>query len=230
MKKNQPVGLVGAVYDKFASLFSATRQHSWSDFLAFEKYIERGARVLDVGCGNGRLADFLANYGVQYVGVDVSSGLIDEARRLHPKNQFTLSDMRTLPFPDASFEQIFVIASFHHLEKETDRELALREMKRVLALGGVIILTNWNLQSNWAKKKIASGKYVKTGVSGYSVPWRSPFGDKLADRYYYSFSLSELDELFTRNGFFVLENCYIKKGEKSDVESGKNILTVGRSE
>ena len=226
MKKNQPVGLVGAVYDKFANLFSATRQRPWSDFLSFERYIERGARVLDLGCGNGRLVDFLTNYGVQYVGVDVSSGLIEEARRLHPKNQFTLSDMRTLPFPDASFDQIYAIASFHHLEKEIDREATLRELKRVLVPGGEIIMTNWNLQSQWAKKKIASGKYVKTGASGYSVPWRSPFGDKLADRYYYSFSLSEIEELFTQNGFSVLENCYIKKGERSDVENGENILTV----
>ncbi len=74
-------------YASTADEFSATRQQPWPGFDGILPYIPPGVkgqplRVLDVGCGNGRFASYLAdqNLAVDYTGVDASPALLDLAR------------------------------------------------------------------------------------------------------------------------------------------------------
>ena len=46
-------------YDAFAEEFSATREQSWPEFDKLKKHLQKGDRILDLGCGNGRLRKFL---------------------------------------------------------------------------------------------------------------------------------------------------------------------------
>lgn len=71
--------------------------------------VPRGSRILDAGCGPGRVGGELANRGHQVVGVDVDSELIEAARRDHPGVQWLVGDLAELDLPAQGIEDPFDI-------------------------------------------------------------------------------------------------------------------------
>src|SRR5688500_2918639 len=71
----------------------------------------RGARVLDVGCGQGDLRVWLAAHGIEceYAGIDISPGMVALARRLAPRAVFDLRNL--MEERDASDKYDYVLAS-----------------------------------------------------------------------------------------------------------------------
>lgn len=108
-----------------------------------------GLKILDVGCGSGRFFGELkkAHIDCEYLGVDNSAGMIDEAKKAHPKGKFQVLDMLDIYTLDMKFDAIFLLASFHHLETEVERIAVLQKLKNILAKNGTIYMTNWNLLS-----------------------------------------------------------------------------------
>jgi ubiquinone/menaquinone biosynthesis C-methylase UbiE len=70
-----------AGYDLIADKFSSTRAFMWRDLGFVKDLVKPGYKVLDFGCGNGRLAGFLVGDYKKYVGVDISQKLIDLAEQ-----------------------------------------------------------------------------------------------------------------------------------------------------
>src|SRR4051794_253905 len=68
-------------------------------------------RILDAGCGPGRDSKWFHERGFQTVGVDLSTGMLAEARRRAPGVDFRQSDLRSLAFPDGYFDGIWCCAS-----------------------------------------------------------------------------------------------------------------------
>jgi ubiquinone/menaquinone biosynthesis C-methylase UbiE len=68
-------------YNEIADEFSETRNHAWYEFEIYRELLKENDRVLDLGCGNGRLFEFLEPMKIKYDGVDVSSGLLSKAKR-----------------------------------------------------------------------------------------------------------------------------------------------------
>ncbi|HBB27578.1 TPA: hypothetical protein DCZ36_03735 [Candidatus Gracilibacteria bacterium] len=91
-------------YDAFASTFSESRKNlRWNEIEYFMKYIKKYSSsekisILDIGCGNGRFLETLETSGFpySYLGIDESSGMIDEARKLHSNQDFKVLDMNHL--------------------------------------------------------------------------------------------------------------------------------------
>ncbi len=215
------------VYDKIASLFSATRQYLWDDFIPFKKYLKDNVSILDIGCGTGRLYHFFKDFqAIDYVGLDQSQGQIEMAKKDFPKNNYVVSEMTELPFVNEKFDFIFCIATLHHLPDKKTRMKALTEMKRVLKNDSYIFLTNWNLYSESIKKIVSKGKFEVKNAKDFIVPWLSPQGEVMGKRYYYAFDLPELKNLAEEAGLEVIENYFIKKGKKSNQNKGNNIFTV----
>jgi len=217
------------VYDIIAPLFASTRQYIWYDLKSFDKYIEPNIRVLDLGCGTGRLYQIFAKFqdSIDYVGLDQSAGQLAQSKKEFPNNKYVQAEMTQLPFEDASFDLIFCIATLHHLPDEETRRHALSEMKRILQPGGRVFMTNWNLYSDSAQKTVEKGKWQQN-EGEFVVPWMNPEGKTLGERYYYGFTPEYLDKICSEAGFVVEENYYSKKGTKSDVKKGNNVVTILR--
>jgi len=215
-----------SVYNNFAQEFSSTRKYLWDDLKPLVKYTRNGDKVLDLGCGNGRLYQLFEGVSIDYIGLDISEELIKKAQEKFPEIEFAVGDMRELPFPDDSYDVIYSIAAFHHLANAEDRLKALSEMRRILKPGGKIIMTNWNLLGQWGSEQVEKGKY-KRFEKDFTVPYKNPEGKVLGERFYHAFDLDELESLFVDTKFKMEENYYVKKGEKSDLENGENIVSVG---
>lgn len=98
-----------------------------------------GKRVLDVGCGPGRDAAHLQEHGLQVVGIDASTGMIEEARkRVPPPAEFIQMDMRKLDFPDDSFDGVWCNASLLHIPRDEVQQV-LSEIHRVLHYGPLFL-------------------------------------------------------------------------------------------
>ena len=94
---------------------------------------DRGADVLDLGCGAGRHARRLAAHGLHVTGMDLSASSLLEARRFErPGLHFRRHDMRR-PFGKKSFDYVFnFFTSFGYFAEEEENLQVVREMARVL--------------------------------------------------------------------------------------------------
>jgi SAM-dependent methyltransferase len=95
--------------------------------------------VCDLGCGPGHVARYLHDQGVHVIGVDLSSAMIDQARRLNPDIEFRQGNMLSLNVEDGAWGGIVAFYSVIHLPR-TEIAVALAEMKRVLHPGGLLLL------------------------------------------------------------------------------------------
>lgn len=94
--------------------------------------------ALDVATGTGSTARRLAALGARVVGVDLSPGMIEAAKRISPHIDFQLGDAQALPFPDASFD---LVVSTMGVLIAPDARKAAAEIARVTRPGGRIGLT-----------------------------------------------------------------------------------------
>ncbi len=100
-------------------------------------------RVLDFGCGAGRLSNALAAHFGQVVGVDISAPMLDEARRLDRSGgriEFVLNERPDLSrFEDDSFDLVYTDLVLQHLPTDL-AEGYLREFARVVRPGGALVV------------------------------------------------------------------------------------------
>jgi SAM-dependent methyltransferase len=104
--------------------------------------VRPGTRVLDVATGAGCLAARAAGRGASVVGVDIDESMVQLARRRHPTLDLRQADATALPFEDGSFDAVIANFLVHHLRSAPD---AVAEFARVLAPGGVVALSAWDV-------------------------------------------------------------------------------------
>ena len=103
-------------------------------------------KVVDIGCGSGYGTALLAERARQVVGVDNSLEAVAYARASyqHPRLHFAVADCRRLPLQDGSFSLAILFEVIEHI---VEQEQCLREIRRVLAAKGTLILSTPNPQS-----------------------------------------------------------------------------------
>jgi SAM-dependent methyltransferase len=96
-------------------------------------------QICDMGCGPGHVARYMREAGVTVFGLDLSNGMLEQARKLNPEIRFTQGNMLGLELADESLAGIVAFYSIVHLPPESLAQ-AFREMERVLRPGGRLLL------------------------------------------------------------------------------------------
>jgi ubiquinone/menaquinone biosynthesis C-methylase UbiE len=94
-------------------------------------------KVLEIGCGEGRMSKLLAQKSGRFIGIDPDEKSIEKAKSEIPNIDFRVGNGEALEFEDASFPVIFFTLSLHHHENS---HLALKEAQRVLSKEGRLII------------------------------------------------------------------------------------------
>jgi broad specificity phosphatase PhoE/protein-L-isoaspartate O-methyltransferase len=114
----------------------------------------RGSRVLDAGCGDGRLAAMLAAAGARLVGVDLDRGMLGAARGReadsHARFNLVQADIARLPLPNEAVDVVVAVTTLCFV---ADPIAAVREFGRVLRPGGRLVIGELGRWSTWAVRR-----------------------------------------------------------------------------
>jgi ArsR family transcriptional regulator len=122
--------------------------------------VPAGLQVADIGTGTGVLALELASLGLDVIGLDQSSAMLEAARRKWAaiandspgRVEFRIGDAHELPLETASMDAVFAHMVLHSL---ADPERAIREMARVARPGGEVILVDFLRHEHaWMKQEL----------------------------------------------------------------------------
>jgi SAM-dependent methyltransferase len=111
--------------------------------------LTRDARVLDYGCGQGRLCSELISHGYSHgIGVDSSPEMIRIAHQRNPAASFFVNDGRALPVAGASLDAILLFAVLTCIPSDEAQRSLVHEFKRVLRPGGLLLVSDYPLQQD----------------------------------------------------------------------------------
>jgi len=174
------------VYDKIATEFDVTRVRIWGSVKKFLDSLSSDSLNLDNGCGNGK--NMLYRPELKFKGNDISK---EQVRICQNKGLDVVeSTMTSLPFKNEEFDNIICIASYHHLDNDTDRQKALDEMYRCLKPGGRILITVWAMEQ-------FEGSTFHFTKRDEQVAWKSKDGN-IYYRYYHIYNKGDIEEEVTR--------------------------------
>src|SRR3989338_3343675 len=122
---------IAGIYSKYSS--EKLLQFQLNEFLSLLK----GKKILDAGCGGGRDVDYFTEEGYDAIGIDLSEGLIKEAKK--KKGKFMVMDFIKLSFENETFDGIWSMAGFIHNSRE-DVAKSLKEFFRVLKKDGILYI------------------------------------------------------------------------------------------
>ncbi|PAU84898.1 SAM-dependent methyltransferase [Halorubrum salipaludis] len=184
----QSAGDPRSTYDRIAAHFSKTREYAWPEV---ESFLDRraAARALDLGCGNGRHAELLAERADAVVGVDLSRELLGEAvdrARDHgfdASASFVHGDAAALPIATDAVGLAVYVATIHHLPSREARVRSLDELARVLVPGGIALVSAWST---------AHDRFDRAEGFDTTIDWTLPGGETVP-RYYHIYSPEEFE-------------------------------------
>lgn len=213
-------------YNLIALEFAKSRKGFWSDLSFLLSYCRINSKVLDLGCGSGRLYSVLKEKRIDYLGVDFSQELINQAILEYPEANFKLADVLNLPQDLKDFDLIYSLAVWHHIPSEKLRLKFLLEAKKALKKGGLLILTVWALRYTDIGKKYLF-KYGFKRLFGLSsldpgdilYPFKDNHSKILINRYLHLFSLKELINLAQEAQFQIIASGLTQdeKGQKRNI-------------
>jgi tRNA (uracil-5-)-methyltransferase TRM9 len=205
---------VRETYDEIAVHFAKTRAYPWPETEDFLAEVGPARRGLDVGCGNGRNTELLADAVDHATGVDSSRGLLETAEDRAAERAWTASfcqaDAARLPIAADTIDVAIYVATIHHLPDRETRVASLDELARVLAPGGTALVSAWATVHD----RFDVDPDADTGFDT-TVDWTLPGGETVP-RYYHIYAPAEFDADLARSDLAVAEtylssgNCYAR--------------------
>lgn len=151
-------GEVVSAYDRAARWYDAWDWQTFWDLnevpraMAACAELCQGRRALDAGAGTGRYVSALRKAGFHVTGVDLSTGMLAAAAvKLGSSEELVNADIRSLPFPHASFDLAVAARVLGHIP---EIETALAEIARVVVPGGVLLISDLDPEHAFDKTRI----------------------------------------------------------------------------
>jgi len=217
MQKNLS-DIVKRNYEEIAEDFDMTRKKVLRpELIELTENVKDGDRVLDVGCGNGRLLQAFGKKKIEYVGMDSSEKLIEAARKnldsrfrgndkegmALRNDKWVVGDILELDkLPENNFDYVFCVGVFHHFPGNELQLKALEQMKNKIKPNGKVILSVWNLWGQCKFRKLIFKYWLlkligrnKMDFGDILFDWKNSSGEKTSRRYYHGFTKNELKKL-----------------------------------
>lgn len=174
-----------------------------------------GASILEIGASQANSSLLAAETGLQAVALDRDARALSYARRKHVQGQFeaVCGDALRLPFVSGVFAAVLALEILEHLP---DPLLALREARRVLAPGGLLLVTTPN--ADYISETLPSYAHRDTALAASQAPD--------ASGHLFAFALEELRHVVEEAGMQVTEARYEGSVLMSDKLPGKRLLTA----
>jgi ubiquinone/menaquinone biosynthesis C-methylase UbiE len=191
-----------AAYDKHAEMYAERLRAGRSNA---HKYIEKpamramtsslkGKNILDLGCGGGEeVMHFVATGAERAVGVDISEGLIEIAKKYAKKRgEFFAMDMEKLDFPKATFDFVYSSLVLHYV---SSWKKTLAQVGKVLKPGGEFLFSvHHPLAWGMEKSRGAHGaRIMQLGFTKFSDSAAEVHGDYLSEREIHDRWFNELE-------------------------------------
>lgn len=156
----------------------------------------KGSRILDVATGTGKQAFAFAKRGYDVVGIDLSEGMVEVAKRKNRyKNvKFQVADATNLPFEDNGFDVVSASFALHTMPPSI-RQKVLKEMARVTRQAGTMVIVDFALPLN------RIGKYLVYDLV------KAPMG-----KHFVEFTHSDLEGLLKESGIEIREERRVMLG------------------
>jgi ubiquinone/menaquinone biosynthesis C-methylase UbiE len=155
-----------------------------------------GTRALDFGCGTGRSTRFLQDLAFEVIGVDVSEIMLDQARGRDPQGDYRLvADGALAGFGTGTLDLILAAFTFDNIPTDHQKTSALRELHRLLAQSGrlVVVVSSpaiyWHEWASFSTRDYPANRSAQDGDSVrivmLDVPDRRPVVDILCSDTHY---------------------------------------------
>lgn len=161
-----------SAYDYFGEAYMRAYPDDLSKFKPlideFAASLPPGARVLDVGCGDGAYVAYFLELGFDALGLDISETMLSKAGRLVPKERLLLKDMHFLDdIETASFDAVLSITSLVYTSRAS-MERILEELKRILKPGGKMLLMMLEGDGEGLEKESYEDRFAAVYCSYYT--------------------------------------------------------------
>jgi len=115
----------------------------------FKKYVNIDEKVLDFGCGYGRILNELHQIGfTDLTGIDFSQGMVDRGLGQYPHLALSKCEEGVIPFPDNTFHGVILIAVLTCISESEKQKRLIDEILRVLKVGGILYVRDCMLNTD----------------------------------------------------------------------------------
>jgi alkylated DNA repair protein alkB family protein 8 len=151
-------------YDNVSDHFSRTRYKPWPKISKFISDLPKGSILIDAGCGNGKYLLYQSEYrpDICSIGFDISLNLAQVCRER--KLAVAVGDVSHMPIRSSIADALICIAVLHHIESVEKRIQILKEILRVLKVGGRALVYAWAFEQETSSKWKFSSQDIM-------VPW-----------------------------------------------------------
>jgi SAM-dependent methyltransferase len=119
------------------------------DLPLLQAHLPLDSRILDYGCGYGRVCQALVAGGYsQVVGADSSAEMVQRARRMHPGLRFDVLTGPGLPYADGSFDAALLVAVLTCIPSDEGQRSLIATLERALRVGGILYIVDYVLQED----------------------------------------------------------------------------------
>lgn len=185
----------------------------------------QGKKILDVGCGLGGPARYLAEkYDVEIIGIDIEPDVIMQAQSIHAVASlkgtlsFSLVEKNDFPFREDSFDLIFGNVSWLHVE---NKPFFFKKLYPLLKTGGYLLSSDWMHRTPYYSEDLQ--RFLSIDELNYSLTTQRDYEMALKDAGFEVLSSEDISEFMIKEFKIIYHNHFGPLGEKIKKHYGEKV-------